>query len=411
MAKHKSFTVDTNVKVYFCDPQSPWQRGTNENTKLTIKTVLSYLLSRPARLRGRNVYFIGNDEQRFKIEDGGLARERSDPWLTAWAEGDDLLIVEDLSEPEALKTVSDLQKGHVTAVFDTIERKLPNVTTHPGYLSALAGDKDIKGFEPTGLFFAGPINNKGLYSWIRDVWQGRIEAATKARQNRARESIPRLGVIAADGLDEIERIAVRWGFQGKAFLTDIRIDAPVPRKVLSACLNQPALSKTLLPPLPPGTNSFAVASFDSAKSYQTLVDLLNSIGPKGIDEVRRIEKMVRDVTDLRLRDDLLQHVGPTWWAFQVPAVKGDSELNKADLASYVLLTGVDDAQAFAYVLGKLAPRFNQYLPGPGAGKCREQTSQEKQPSPGNRARAFTRTRPGLSHDLGGLSRSRAEYRS
>jgi IS30 family transposase len=32
MAKHKSFTVDTNVKVYFCDPQSRWQRGTNENT-------------------------------------------------------------------------------------------------------------------------------------------------------------------------------------------------------------------------------------------------------------------------------------------------------------------------------------------------------------------------------------------
>jgi hypothetical protein len=32
MAKHKSFRVDTNVKVYFCDPQSPWQRGTIENT-------------------------------------------------------------------------------------------------------------------------------------------------------------------------------------------------------------------------------------------------------------------------------------------------------------------------------------------------------------------------------------------
>ena len=32
MAKHKSFTVATNVKVYFCDLQSPWQRGTNENT-------------------------------------------------------------------------------------------------------------------------------------------------------------------------------------------------------------------------------------------------------------------------------------------------------------------------------------------------------------------------------------------
>ena len=32
MAKHQSFTVATDVKVYFCDPQSPWQRGSNENT-------------------------------------------------------------------------------------------------------------------------------------------------------------------------------------------------------------------------------------------------------------------------------------------------------------------------------------------------------------------------------------------
>ena len=32
MAQHARFSIDSGLRVYFCDPQSPWQRGSNENT-------------------------------------------------------------------------------------------------------------------------------------------------------------------------------------------------------------------------------------------------------------------------------------------------------------------------------------------------------------------------------------------
>ncbi len=32
MARHTRLTKDIGIRVYFCEPRSPWQRGTNENT-------------------------------------------------------------------------------------------------------------------------------------------------------------------------------------------------------------------------------------------------------------------------------------------------------------------------------------------------------------------------------------------
>jgi hypothetical protein len=164
------------------------------------------------------------------------------------------------------------------------------------------------------------------------------------------------------GLDGVRRIVGRWGFHGKALLTDVRLEAPAPRKGIVAWLDQPAFAIDHLPAIPRDTTLFGVDSLDLAASYQKLVGAFNVLEPGVAGEFGQWERALRDATGLRLREDLLNHLGPSWSLFRLPSMdRNGRDEDELDPTEFALLAGVRDPEAFAKVLDSIASRVNQYF--------------------------------------------------
>jgi hypothetical protein len=61
MAEHAKFSVATNVSVFFCDPHSPWQRGSNENSNGLLRQLrVPKILAGPLAVEVEDAAGIGS---------------------------------------------------------------------------------------------------------------------------------------------------------------------------------------------------------------------------------------------------------------------------------------------------------------------------------------------------------------
>ena len=291
----------------------------------------------------------------------GLPTTDSAKLISAWVEGEDLIIVQG-PDPDREGVIrgdgategdrAARHKAQVTAVLDAIDGVRPQIAAHPAFLAASAQGRDLGGFEANGLFLVeASQDRKGILSLL-------FSAAELAQPGER-------DIFETLGLDGARRIVGRWGFRGKALLTDFRFESSEPWKRAGAMFTPASLRPDRLPPIPAGSGAIAVGSFRRADLKEALAPLWPLIKADVRPILEAAEKAIAEMTAGDFRDEVLRHLGPTWCIFAStsarPSSGGDSDP--------AFLIEVADPVVTARLLDEAASRANQYFrrerPGDG----------------------------------------------
>ena len=170
------------------------------------------------------------------------------------------------------------------------------------------------------------------------------------------------------GLDRLERIEFRWGFEGAALMSFTRLVAPAPRRGILALLDQKPFDRRELPALPPGLVGFTAFSLTPEAFYDQLARLAAASEPKAQATFDAFENSVQRATGLRLRQDILAHLGPGMAYYVVPTrINAPTNMLEGLAQGLVhtpratVLIDLKDAGAFAGVLDQLVAVAQKFL--------------------------------------------------
>ena len=208
-----------------------------------------------------------------------------------WAEKDDLV-------------VGLHESGSAEAIIATLDGKKPSAVEHERVKELAKADGT---FEPVCFGFARP--GRGL---------GKRKPELSACLTRLK---------AKWGVDRLE---LRWGFEGDALLSVVRLVAAKPRKGPLATFDGPTFSKTTLLPMPDQIDSFLATSI----STRHLVDADQADGHWSAvkDQIDEIAESLKTAGSIDLENDLLAHLGPRIVAYLAPgrsAATNDNSLESA----------------------------------------------------------------------------------
>ena len=252
-----------------------------------------------------------------------------------WSEGNDLV-------------VSLVTPAGVDALIATLEGREPSAVEHPTRIVLTKSD-DAQGFQPVGLAF--------------------FDMA-------ALPPLPPQAV--ALGLDRIRRFDYRWGFHGPAIQSILGAVVPAPRTGIPALFDQPSFDVQHLPPLPGGLAGFMVLSLEPARYLDQIVATVKVLDPRPVRPMEQeLEAVMQQVTGLRLRDDVLAHLGPRFVFYHEPTrINAPGNVAAGLVQAFLtipkasLIVEVKDRAAMAKALDTLAERANHPVPivtNPGGG--------------------------------------------